>query len=48
MLILSLQLFVNTTTQEDAAVEGLSYISDLLVRCRVMEETYISITVRQR
>jgi hypothetical protein len=41
MLTLILQLFVNPTTQEDAAIEGVTYISELLVRYAVMEEVFI-------
>jgi hypothetical protein len=35
------QVLLNPATQDKDAVEGLRYISDLLIRCRVTEETYL-------
>jgi len=35
------QLLLNPVIQEEAALEGLGYISDLLVRCKVREDIYL-------
>lgn len=35
------QLLLNPVTQDEAALEGLGYISDLLVRCKVREDIYL-------
>jgi len=40
MLISVSQLLSNPVTQVDDAIDGLEYISGLLVRCRVMETSY--------
>jgi hypothetical protein len=41
ILTLLLQLFLNPITQGDDAMEGLGYISDLLIRCKVIEGTHL-------
>lgn len=39
-ILIILPLLSNPVTQSDDAIDGLSYVSDLLVRCRVNELTY--------
>lgn len=34
------QVIANPITQDDDAMDGLEYISELLVRCKVTEDTY--------
>jgi hypothetical protein len=41
MLTSASQLFLNPTTQDEDAVEGLGYISDLLIRRKVITDTYL-------
>ena len=43
VFIYALQILLNPVTQDDDAMEGLGYISDLLVRCKVIEDTYLEI-----
>lgn len=40
MLISALQVLLKPFAQYDDAMEGLGYISDLLVRCKVTEDTF--------
>jgi hypothetical protein len=37
----SFQVLLNPTTQDNDAMEGLGYISDLLIRCKVTEVAYL-------
>jgi hypothetical protein len=41
MLTSASQLFLNPITQDEDAVEGLGYISDLLIRRKVIADTYL-------
>ena len=41
MLTIALQILLNPVTQDDDAMAGLEYISALLLRCKVIEDTYL-------
>lgn len=48
MLTSALQILVNPVTQDDNAMEGLGYISELLLRCKVIEITYRKSSIKDQ
>ncbi|OCK75173.1 hypothetical protein K432DRAFT_274329, partial [Lepidopterella palustris CBS 459.81] len=47
-VLVVLPILLNPVTQDDDAMEGLGYISDLLIRCKVTEDTYLAPSTRNQ
>ena len=46
VLTSALQVLLNPVTQDDDAMEGLGYVSELLLRCKVIEDTYLKSSIQ--